>query len=165
MQSRRIELTRDALFSNDQIGLNRQNSITHDLDLLLFDLQNSVPVLLLCDLNVGLRFTLLVLQGAIKQHDSGVLDASSHLGVRDVLVQHESIQNPAILNLATRNLLNTGISLDVHFGLAIARVPCNGSHSLESKRAHLIHPSRDELGADRGRDELGHGLVVIDIDR
>lgn len=158
------ELTGDTLLGDDEIGLHGDDSFAQGLDLLLLDLKNAVPVVLLCDLNVGLRLALLVLQGAVQEHDSGVLDAPAHLGVCDVLVQHQAVKDLAVLNLATRNLLNSGISLDVDLSLAVASLPRHRSDGLEGKGAHLVHPPRNKLGADGRRDELVHGLVVVDID-
>lgn len=157
--------TRHSLLSNDKVRFDRQYSLTHRLNLLLLDLQDTVPVILLCDLNVCLRLALLVLQGAIQEDDSGVLNAPAHLRVCDILVQHQTVEDLAVLDLATRDLLDSGISLDVDLSLAIPGLPCHCSHSLERKINHLVHPSRNKLGADGGRDKLVHGLVIIDIDR
>ena len=156
--------TGHALLGDDQVGLDGQDGLAHGLDLLLLNLQDAVPVLLLGDLNVGLRLALLVLERAVQQNDAGVLYAPAHLGVCDVLVEHDAVQHPAVLDLAAGHLLDAGIALDVHLGLAVARLPGDGAHGLEGERAHKVHPPRDELGADRGRDELVHGLVVVDVD-
>lgn len=139
--------------------------LAHLLDLLLLNLQNAVPVLLLCDLNVGLRLALLVLERAVEQDDARVLDPAAHLGVCDVLVEHDAVQYPAVLNLAAGNLLHARVPLDVDLLLAIAHLPCNGAHGLERKSAHEFRPPGNVLGADRGRDELIHGLVIVDVDR
>jgi hypothetical protein len=82
----------------------------------------------------------------------------------DVLVEHEAIKNLAVLDLTTGNLLDTSVALDVDFGLAVAGLPGDGADSLEGESAHLVHPAGDELCADRRGDELGHGLLVVDID-
>lgn len=116
--------------------------------MLLLDLQNSVPVVLLGNLDVGLGLSLLVLQRAVEKDDSGVLNAPAHLGMCDILVEHKTIKNSAVLNLATGNLLHTSISLDVDLSLAVASLPRHGADSLEGKVTHLVHPSRNKLGAD-----------------
>lgn len=156
--------TRHSLLGDDEIGVHRDNSLAHGLDLLLLDLQNTVPVVLLGNLNVGLGLALLVLEGAVEENDSGVLNAPAHLGVCDVLVEHETVEDLAVLNLAAGNLLHSGISLDVDLGLAIASLPRHRPDRLEGEVTHQVHPSRNELGADRRRDELVHGLVVVDVD-
>ncbi|KAI6751834.1 hypothetical protein HG531_006530 [Fusarium graminearum] len=140
--------TRHSLLSNDKVGFDSDNSLAQSLDLLLLDLQNSVPVVLLGNLDVSLGLALLVLQGAVEEDNSGVLNAPAHLGMCDILVEHKTVENPAVLDLATGNLLHTGISLDVNLGLAIAGLPRHSADSLEGKVTHLVHPSRNELGAD-----------------
>lgn len=157
------QLTRYALLGNDEIRLDGNNGIAHSLDLFLFNLQDSVPVLLLGNLDIGLGFSLLVLQGTVEKDDSGVLNAAAHLGVGDVLVEHEAVQHSAVLNLTTGHLFDTSIALDVDFGLAIARFPGDCSHGFEGKVAHLAHPPGHKFRANRGRDELVHGLVVVDV--
>jgi hypothetical protein len=103
-------------------------------------LQNPVPVLLFADLDVGLALALLVLQRAIQQHDARVLDPPPHLWVCDVLVQQDAVQNLAVLDLTTGDLLNAGVALDVDFLLASANLEGHGPYSFESKSAHQVRP-------------------------
>lgn len=159
------ERTRHSLLRNDKIRLDGDNRLAQSLDLLLLNLQNSIPVILLGNLDVGLRLALLVLKGAVEENDSGVLNAPAHLGMCDVLVEHKTVKNPTVLDLTAGYLLHSGISLDVDFSLAVTSLPCHSADSLKGEVAHLIHPSRNKLGANRRRDELVHGLVVVDIDR
>ncbi len=71
---------RDTLFGEDEVRLELDDLFAHGLDLLLFDLEDLVPVFLACDFDVGLRLSLLVFKGAVEEDDSWVLDTSSHLG-------------------------------------------------------------------------------------
>jgi hypothetical protein len=158
-------LTRHSLLGDDEIWLDCNDGVANLLDLLLLNLQNPIPVVLLGDLDVGLGLSLLVLKRAVEKHNTRVLYAPAHLGVCDVLVQHNTVQNTAVLDLASRDLLDSGIALDIDLSLAVARLPGHGAHGFEGQGDHLVHPPRDELGADGGGDELVHGLVVVDVDR
>lgn len=63
-----------------------------------------VTHLLLLDLHVGLALALLVLEGAVEQEDAGLLNAPPHLGVRHVLVEHDTVDHTAVRQLATGDL-------------------------------------------------------------
>lgn len=160
-----MRLTGNALLSDDEVGLDGQNGIAQGLDLLLLDLQDSVPVILLLDLNVGLGLALLVLERAVEENDAGVLYASAHLGVCDILVEHHTVEDGAVLDLATGDLFDTGVALDINFGLAVSSLPSDCANGLEGKVAHEIHPAGHKLGTNRRGDKLVHGLVVADVDR
>mmetsp|Transcript_29671 Transcript_29671/g.87813 ORF Transcript_29671/g.87813 Transcript_29671/m.87813 type:complete len:230 (+) Transcript_29671:4233-4922(+) len=56
---------REALLSDYQVGLERDDLVAHLLDLLLLGLEQCRPVLLLGDLHVGLVLALLVLERAV----------------------------------------------------------------------------------------------------
>lgn len=83
----------------------------------------------------------------------------------DILVQHDTIQDLGVLNLSTRHLLNTSVSLGVNLDLSITNLSRNTADRGESEAAHELRPTGNELGADGGRDELAHGLVVVGVDR
>jgi hypothetical protein len=133
------ELTANTLLRDDKIGLQSNDGIAHSLDLLLLDLQYPVPVLLFADLDVCLTLALLVFERAIQQQNLGVLDPSPHLRVCDILVDHDAVQNLAVLNLASGNLLNAGITLDVDLLLA-SHLSGHCANSLECKTAHQLRP-------------------------
>jgi hypothetical protein len=157
-------LTAHALLGDDKIGLQRNNGIAHGLDLLLLDLQYPVPVLLFADLDVCLALALLVFERAVKQQDPGVLDSPPHLGVCNVLVQHDAVQHFTVLNLTAGDLLNARIALDVNLLLARADVERDGADSLERKAAHELRPPRDKLCANGRVDDAVHLLVIVDVD-
>lgn len=158
-------LTRNTLLSNDEIGLECDDSIADVLHLFLFNLKNAVPVVLLGDLNVGLGLALLVLERAVKEKNAGVLDPPPHLGVGDILVDHDAIDNLGVLDLTTGDLLDTRVALDIHLLLSTARIKRNCTDGAQCETAHELRPPRDELGSDGGLDQVIHGLVIVDIDR
>jgi len=63
---------RDTLFCDDEIRFEFQDFIAHGLDLLFFDLKDFIPVCLLCNFDVGLRFAFLVFEGTVKQDNTGI---------------------------------------------------------------------------------------------
>lgn len=157
-------LTRNTLLSNDEVRLECHDGVAHVLHLFLLNLQNAVPVILLGHLNVGLRLALLVLEGAVEQKNAGVLDSPPHLGVGDILVDHDTVDNLGILNLTTRDLLNTRVALDVHLLLSTTHVEGNCTHGIQGQAAHEVGPPRDEFSSDGGLNQVVHGLVIVDID-
>jgi hypothetical protein len=106
--------------------------------LLLLNLENPVPVLLFADLDVCLTLALLVLQCAVQQQNTRVLDSPPHLWVCDVLVDHDSVQDLAVFDLTTGNLLDTCVALDVDLLLVRADVEGNSPYRLESQAAHQV---------------------------
>lgn len=159
-----MKLTGNTLLGEDKIRLEFDNLLAHGLDLLLLNLQDPVPIRILGDLNVRLTLSLLVLQRAIQQDDPRILNSSPHLGMRHVLVDHHTVEHARILNLASWDLLDLGVSLDVdRFGAVL--VPRHRSNRLQCKLAHHVAPAGDELGADGGLDEREHFGFVGRIDR
>jgi hypothetical protein len=58
--------------------------------------------------------------------------------VCNILVQHDAVQDSAVLNLSTRHLLDTGVALDVYLLLAVTSIPRHGPYSLECQAAHEL---------------------------
>lgn len=154
--------TRDTLLRNDEIWLKLQQLVDHRLHLLLLDLLYPRPICLLRDFDVGLRLALLVLERAIQQDNSGVRNPPPHFGMCDVLVDHDSVQYAALLDLASRDLLHARVTLDVD-GLNPAVIARDGPDCLERKLAHEVGPSHDKLGANRGLDERQHFIIVLGV--
>lgn len=133
------------------------------LHLFLFNLQDAIPVVLLRHLNVRLRFTFLVLQRAVEQDNPRVLDSSPHLGVSDVLVDHDAVNDLTVLNLSTGDLLNTGVTLNVNLSLSTTRIERNSPDGLQGKAAHQLGPPGYELRSDGRLNQGVHGLIVVNI--
>ena len=153
----------NTLLGDDKVGLDGDDGVAHGLDLLLLNLQHTVPVLLLGDLNGRLRLALLVLQRAVQQHNARVLYPSPHLGVCNVLVHHDTVQHARIFNLAAGHFLHTCVTLDVHLLLSTASIVAHCAHSREGQIAHEVAPSRGELAADRRANKLSHLFCVVDV--
>lgn len=131
--------TRDTLFSEDQVRFETNNVFTDLLDVLFLHLQNAGEVFLTSDLNISLRgargqrsvfsnkhseedcgfrpfhltFTLLVLQRAVQQNNSRVLDESSHTGMSNILIYHHTPQHTRVINDAARHLFTQKLKLGI----------------------------------------------------
>jgi hypothetical protein len=106
--------------------------------LLLFNLQYPVPIFLFADLNVGLALALFVLQRAVQQQNTRVLNSPPHLGMCDVLIKHDAVQHLTVFDLTTRDLLNASIALDVDLLLTCANLERDCPDSFESEAAHQL---------------------------
>mmetsp|Transcript_17122 Transcript_17122/g.28443 ORF Transcript_17122/g.28443 Transcript_17122/m.28443 type:complete len:305 (-) Transcript_17122:706-1620(-) len=106
----------DALFGNDNVWLERNDIRTHAFDVLFFHFQHDVPILFVGDFDVGLRFALFIFERRIQEKDAWIFNPTSHFGMRRILVEHDSLQNGAIVNFPTGNLFDFGISLQIDFG-------------------------------------------------
>jgi len=81
----------------------------------------------------------------------------------DILVEHDAIQHPTLLNLTPRNLLNPSIPLDID-GLHPPIILCYDADGLQRELAHEVGPAHDEFGANGGFDEGEHFFVICGVD-
>lgn len=104
------------------------------------------------------------------QQDSRLDDLALHLWVNDVLVEHDTIENGALLQQAAWDLLNTSVSLDVDLsgrargietGLSLDG---DGLHSFDCQVGDKIAESGHELGVESRSNQCQHLGVVVDID-
>ena len=156
--------TGNSLLGEDEVGLELDDALAHGLDLLLFNLEDPVPLVLALDLYVRLALALLVLERAVEQDDARVLDPAPHARVGDVLVDHHAVEHDRVLNLAAGDLLDLGVALDVdrlRARLVLGHVP----DRLQRELAHHVRPPRDKLGPDRRLDQREHGRLVVRVDR
>lgn len=137
----------DSLLGDDNVGLHSEDVFAHLADFLLFHHEGLLEVVFLGELHVGHRFSLLVLEGAIEENNSGVLDDTSHAGVGHVLVEHDTGENLALLKETTWNLLDFGVSLDVDLD-EFAILAVDGLDGLDGEVNDEVAPLGGELGAD-----------------
>ena len=103
----------DTLLGDDNVGLDSEDVFAHLLDFLLFSHESLLEIVFLGELHVGHGLTLLVLEGAIKEDNTGVLDHTSHAGVSNILVEHNTGEDFALLKETTWDLLNLSVSLHI----------------------------------------------------
>ena len=94
----------DALLGEDEIRLDGDDRLAHAGDLLLLDVECAFPICLTAEFHVGLGLAFLVLEWAVEKNDTWLLDPAAHLGMRDVLVEHDTAENARLLDRATRDL-------------------------------------------------------------
>lgn len=125
-------------------------------------------------------FSMRLRKGFSDSFSPEVAHSPPHIRMRDILVHHHALQHLRVLDLSSRNLLHTCISLDVD-----RRVPfrCRGHrpYSLQSEIAHQVTPSTfssvqfakqsssdapgNKLGSNARLDQIQHLFVVADINR
>mmetsp|Transcript_93546 Transcript_93546/g.195023 ORF Transcript_93546/g.195023 Transcript_93546/m.195023 type:complete len:317 (-) Transcript_93546:182-1132(-) len=154
----------DTLLGDDDVRLNLDDVVADLLHLVLLLLKKLLPVSVLGDLDAGLALTLLVLQGAIQEDDARVLDDAAHSGVRDVLVEHHSIQDHGIRKLSTRQLLDLGVSLQVDLLAAVGVRDADSLRRFDGEVGDEGAVPADELRVDASTDDVPNSLRVVHID-
>ena len=155
---------RDSLLGDDDVGLDTHNVLAHTEDLSLFHGKGLLKVVFLGELHVGHGLSLLVLKRAIEENNSGVLNVSSHLGVSDVLVEHNTVKDLAVLKHTTWDLFNLGVSLNVDLNVVLSILAIDSSHSLNSEIDNKVSPLAGELGSNCGVDNLAKVFVALEVD-
>jgi hypothetical protein len=131
----------------------------------LLDLEYAVPIRLFCDLDSGLAFSFFVFKGTVEEDDPRPLDPSTHLGMCDVLVEHNAIQHGALLDLASRYLLHPRVSLQIDLSRYSGYlVGCHDSDGAQGKSTHEVGPARDKFCPDGRFDEGEHLVFVVRVD-
>mmetsp|Transcript_41206 Transcript_41206/g.36542 ORF Transcript_41206/g.36542 Transcript_41206/m.36542 type:complete len:366 (+) Transcript_41206:689-1786(+) len=156
---------RNTLFSDDDIGLVLHDVVAHIGDFFHFFLEGRRHVIFLGHFHVGLGFTLLVFQSAIQKKDSGVFNGSSHLGVDNIFIEHNTIQNLAFFKETSGNFFNFSISLGINGESSIFSGVAHhdGSHTLESQFSDGTSPSGCELSSDAALNSYSNIIIFINI--
>jgi len=154
-----------SLLGEDDIGLVGDDIVTDLLNVLLLDSEDGVKIGLVGDFNVGLRLSLLVLQRAIEKENTGVLDLTGHLGVYNILVDHDTIEDAALVEETSGDLLHTSVSLDVNLLLSITTVNSDLENGIQSELGDEVSETRHELGSQTRLDELQNSIGVSEVER
>ena len=79
-----------------------------------------------------------------------------------ILVEHDTVKDGGLVEAATWNLLNLGVSLDIDFdGVTVFAV--HGADGLDGEVDDELSPSGSELGSDTAVDNVGQILVVFHV--
>ena len=103
------------LFGNDNVGLVRNDITAHVGHVFFFQLQQSIPILVVGDFHIGLRFALFVFEWCIEQENARVDNFAPHAGVHGIFLEHDALEHLGIGNFATGNLFHLGVAFQVHF--------------------------------------------------
>lgn len=116
------------------------------------------------ELKRRLTLALLVLEITIEEHNSRILNTSSHARMHNVLVEHDASQHLGLLDRTARNLLDTRIPLDVDLTSTVL-LDRHGLHGVERNLARQIGPFAHELRANTTLDDLDDLLALGHVDR
>lgn len=156
----------DTLLSDNNVRVVLEDVSTNLSNFVNFLLESINHISVLGHLHVGLGFTLLVLQRAVKQQNSWVSDLSSHLRMSNVLVEHDTIEDLALVEHTAGDLLNSGVSLDLEVELGVSLDASHDSSAgSKSEVDNQTSPSGGELGADTRGQSLLDLFVAVDVDR
>ena len=72
------------------------------------------------------------------------MDLAAHLAVGDVFVEHDALEHARVLDVAPRDLLHLGVTLDVYL-LSPSVLDVNRPHRIEGE-AHLTNVGWGEGG-------------------
>ena len=153
----------DTLLGDDDIGLDLEDGVAHALDFDFLHSEGLLEILFLGEFHVGHGLSLLVLEGAIEEHNAGVADLSAHTGVAHVLVKHDTVEHLAVLEEASGDLLNLGVALGINLNV-ITILHVDGADGLDSEVNNEAAPLGGELGADGGLNNASKVIVVLQVD-
>mmetsp|Transcript_24708 Transcript_24708/g.37781 ORF Transcript_24708/g.37781 Transcript_24708/m.37781 type:complete len:236 (-) Transcript_24708:356-1063(-) len=129
-----------------------------------------IPIIRVGDFDIGLGFTLFVLQGTIQEEDARILNATTHFGMSGILVEHDPLEDDTVGNFSTGDLLHLGITLDIHFhGLsrfstASRRLgTCHCQDGLQCHFYHFVIPSVGEFRANARIHNFFHLYFILNI--
>lgn len=154
----------DSLLGDNDVWLESHNMLTHSSNLSLLHSEGFLEIVFLGELHVGHGLSLLVFQWAIEEDDSWVLDVSSHGWMSDVLVEHHTIEDHAVFEDTTWNLLNLGVSLDINLNVVVGVLVVDASDGFDGEVDNQGSPLGGELGADCGVNDLGEIFVALEVD-
>jgi hypothetical protein len=151
------------LLSDDDIGFDLKDGSAHTLNFNLLHSEGLFEIIILSELHVGHRLSLLVLKGAIEKHNAGVADLAAHTRVADVLVEHDTVEDLAVFEETSRDFLNLSVALGIDFDV-IAILNVDSTDSLDSEVYDEVSPLGGELGADGALNNFGQVFVVLHVD-
>jgi hypothetical protein len=61
------------------------------------------------------------LEGAVEKQDARLADEAPHLGVIDVLIDHDALKHAAVFDFATGDFLDFGVAFHVNIRSAVLR--------------------------------------------
>mmetsp|Transcript_21914 Transcript_21914/g.35184 ORF Transcript_21914/g.35184 Transcript_21914/m.35184 type:complete len:486 (+) Transcript_21914:126-1583(+) len=169
-----------ALLGDHDVWLQRDELLAKVANVVLFELQVFLKVLLLRDLDVRLRFALVIFHRDIQADDAWIRDEATHLGMQHIFVHDDAVQHVRFLELTTRDSLHSSKPLRVYNDRLLRREGIGTAarvlrlldlfvcfahthHCLQCQVANQVAVSRDELGANRRADDVQHRLFVVHV--
>lgn len=88
---------------------------------------------------------------------------SAHLWVGNILIEHNSIKNFAVLKHTTGDFFNLGVSLDINFNIFLSVLSVDSSYSFDSKVDDKVAPLAGELGTNCRVYNLAEIFVALEV--
>jgi len=150
------------LLGDNDIGFVDNDGLAHSHNFSLLHGKGLFEILLVGELHVRHRLTLLVLKRAIEKDNTGVGNLAAHVGMAHVLVEHDTVEDAAVFESSAGNLLDLGVALGIDFDI-ISVFLVNGADCLDSEIDDKVAPPGSELGADAALHDLGQIIVVFHV--
>lgn len=150
---------RDTFLGDDNIGVELEDGLTHAFDLNLLHSERLLEISSIGELHGGHGLSLLVLKGAIEEDNTGVADHAAHIGVGDVLVEHDTVENDAVLEHTAGNLLDLGVPLGVDLNVLTVLL-VDSADGLDGEVDDKVAPLGSELSANAALDNLGKVSII-----
>jgi len=153
----------DTLLGDDDIGADLEDGGASALNLNFLHSESLFEIFGVGELHSGHRLTLLVLKGAIEEDDTGVGDLAAHIGVSDILVEHDTVEDLAVFEHATWDLLDLSVALGVDLDV-VTILGVDATDGLNGEVDDESAPLGSELGANAGVDNLGEIDIILKVD-
>jgi hypothetical protein len=82
----------------------------------------------------------------------------------DIFVIHDTVEDHAVFNHTSRNLLDLGISFDIDFNVTVGILLINSSYSFDCEVNKEISPLGREFSSDGGFNDFDQIIIVFEID-
>ena len=112
-----------------------------------------------------MTFTLFVLHWAIEEDDSWVADGSSHLGMGDIFVDHDSVKNFAIFEGSSWDLFNSSISLNFKVKFLLGSTSNDSLGGFDGQIGNQFAPSTSKFGSNAALKCFENFFIFVSIDR
>mmetsp|Transcript_7889 Transcript_7889/g.17137 ORF Transcript_7889/g.17137 Transcript_7889/m.17137 type:complete len:307 (-) Transcript_7889:120-1040(-) len=167
-----------SLLRDNNVRFERNDFHAHVLNVIFLHFEQRIPILLVGDFDIRLRLPLFVFERSVQEKDAGVFYATAHLGVCDVLVEHDARKDGTVRDFSSGDLFDFGVALDVHLhflGIHIfgtsgegrwrGGVASHGEDGFERHIDHYVVPSRREFCPDAALYQCFHAVCIVNVHR
>mmetsp|Transcript_6398 Transcript_6398/g.19356 ORF Transcript_6398/g.19356 Transcript_6398/m.19356 type:complete len:269 (-) Transcript_6398:156-962(-) len=154
----------DSLLRDDNVRVKSEQVVADLLDVLLLQLKQPLPVLLLVDLYIGGTLAFSVLEWTVEQYDFWLLNVSSHAAKDNILVEHDSLEHFALGEVSSGNLFDLCKVFEVD-RRPVAVVDLDSLDCVNGNAYHEVAVSADILGSYAAGHDLFELSRFLCVDR